>query len=128
MDFVFTCTPVVQWVPVRMLLIICASLDLKTLQVDYLNVFAQAKLDEAIWLKLPQGCTGTHGPNTVLKLQRSLRGLKQAALCWLDNVFDGLLGLGWCRPSGILDPCLFVKQGVICLVCVDDCLFFRLDV
>jgi hypothetical protein len=28
---------------------------------------------------------------------------------------------------GNLEPCLFVKQGVICLVYVDDCLFFGRD-
>jgi hypothetical protein len=26
-----------------------------------------------------------------------------------------------------LEPCLFVKQGVICFVYVDDCLFFGQD-
>jgi hypothetical protein len=101
---------------------------LKTLQVDYSNAFAQAHLKEEIYLKLPQGCTSKHGSNTLLKLQRSLYGLKQqAALCWFDKLSDGLTELGWVRPLGILEPCLFLKQDVICLLYVDDCLFFGQD-
>jgi hypothetical protein len=110
-----------------MMFILSALLDLKTLQVDYSNAFAQAHLEEEIYLKLPQGSTGKHGKDTVLKLQRFLYGLKQAALCWFDKVSDGLIDLGWSRPLGVLEPCLFVKGGVICLIYVDDCLFFGRD-
>jgi hypothetical protein len=85
-DYFSTYAPVVQWLTVRMMLILSASLDLRTLQVDYSNAFAQAHLEEEIYLKLPQGSTGKHGKDTVLKLQRSLYGLKQAALCWFDRV------------------------------------------
>ena len=31
---------------------------------------------------------------------------------------------GWTQPLPTLEPCLFCKNGVICLVYVDDCLFF----
>ena len=94
------------------------------MQADYSNAFAQAFLDEEIYLKLPQGCTGKYGSKSVLKLQRSLYGLRQAAACWFDKLRDGLLDLGWSQPLPSLEPCLFVKDGVICLVYVDNCLFF----
>lgn len=126
-DFFRTYAPVVQWITVRMMLIVSASLDLKTLQVDYSNAFAQAFLEENIYVRLPQGCTGKYGSDTVLHLQRSLYGLRQAAVCWFDKLSDGLTELGWSRPLGILEPCLFTKDGVVCLVYVDDCLFFGRD-
>jgi hypothetical protein len=53
--------------------------------------------------------------------------LKQAALCWFDKLSDGLIELGWIRPLRVLEHCLFVKEGVISLVYVDDCLFFGRD-
>jgi hypothetical protein len=50
--------------------------------------------------------------------------MRQAAACWFDKLRDGLLELGWKQPLADLEPCLFVKDGIICLVYVDDCLFF----
>jgi hypothetical protein len=100
---------------------------LATIQVDYSNAFAQGMLNELIYLKLPQGCTGKNGDDTILKLNRSLYGLKQAALCWFDKLQEALTSKGWKQPIPYLDPCLFTKDGVICLVYVDDCLFFGRD-
>ena len=123
-DYHQTYAPVVSWLSVRMLLITSVFANLSTVQVDYSNAFAQGMLTELIYLKLPAGCTGTYGEDTVLKLNRSLYGLKQAAVCWFDKLKDGLLAQGWTQPLPSLEPCLFVKNGVICLVYVDDCLFF----
>ena len=61
------------------------------------------------------------------KLNRSLYGLKQAAVCWFDKLKVGLLDAGWEQPLPILEPCLFYKDGVICLCYVDDCIFFSRD-
>jgi hypothetical protein len=126
-DYFQTYAPVVSWISVRMLLILTVFSNLATIQVDYSNAFAQGMLAEQIYLRLPQGCTGKYGDDTVLKLNRSLYGLKQAALCWFDKLRDALLALGWTQPLPHLEPCLFVKNGVICLVYVDDCLFFARD-
>jgi hypothetical protein len=51
--FSLTYAPVVQWLTVQMMLIVSASLDLKTLQVDYANAFAQAHLEEEIYFVRP---------------------------------------------------------------------------
>ena len=126
-DYFQTYAPVVSWLSVRMLLILTIFADLSTVQVDYSNAFAQGILNEVIYLKLPASCTGKFSENTVLKLNRSLYGLKQAAVCWFDKLKDGLLAQGWTQPLPHLEPCLFVKKGVICLVYVDDCLFFARD-
>jgi hypothetical protein len=51
------------------------------------NAFAQVFLNEEIFLKLPQGCTGKHGHNNAaLKLNRSFCGLCQAAVCWFNKL------------------------------------------
>jgi hypothetical protein len=82
----------------------------------------EAFLEEEIYLKLPQGCTGTYDQDTILKLNHSLYELRQTAVCWFDKLTDGLTDIGWTRPLSILEPCFFYKDGVICLVYVDDCL------
>jgi hypothetical protein len=97
-----------------------------SIQANYSN-FEQGELNEEIYLQLPRGCTGKFGKDTILKLDRSLYGLKQAASCWYDKLKVGLLDLGWLQPIALLEPCLFVKDGIICLVYVDDCLFFGRD-
>ena len=106
-DYFQTYAPVVSWLTVRMLLIASAVGNFVTIQVDYANAFAQANLEKAIYLKLPPGCTGKYGEDTVLKLNKSLYGLKQAAICWFDKLKDGLLEQGWTQPLPILEPCLF---------------------
>ena len=100
---------------------------LATVQVDYSNAFAQGMLSEEIYLRLPQGCTGKYGDDTVLKLNRSLYSLKQATLCLFDKLREALLAEGWTQPIPHLEPCLFVKDGVVCLVYINDCLFFAKD-
>ena len=126
MDYFQTYAPVVSWIAVRILLILAIFACLATIQVDYSNAFAQGMLNEIIYLGLPQGCTGKYGHDTVLKLNCSLYGLKQAALCWFDKLKAAFLAQGWTQPLPHLEPCLFTKQGVICLVYVNDCLFFIL--
>jgi len=126
-DYFQTYAPVVSGLTVRMLIILTVFASLSTVQVDYSNAFAQGTLLEEIYLKLPTGCIGKFGADTVLKLNRSLYGLKQAAICWFDKLKDVLLAQGWTQPIPTLEPCLFYKEGVICLVYVDDCLFFARD-
>ena len=61
-----------------------------------------------------------------MKLNRSLYGLKQAALYWFQHLSDGLKRHGF-KPANEIDPCLFIHEDMIVLVYVDDCLFFGRD-
>ena len=54
-DFFKTYAPVVSWLSVRTCLILSAVLNLQTVQADYSNAFAQAYLEEEIYMKLQQG-------------------------------------------------------------------------
>jgi hypothetical protein len=109
----------------------CVCGDKQIEGIDYfqtyaplVSLFAQGMLHELIYLQLLQGCTGKYGEDTILKLNKSLYGLKQAALCWFDKLKAALLAQSWTQPLPHLEPCLFTKKGVICLVYVDDCRFF----
>jgi hypothetical protein len=56
----------------------------------------------------------------ILKLNKSLYGLKQASLNWFKKLKQGLIDRGF-HPSAI-DPCLYFKKGMIIITYVDDCI------
>ena len=117
-DFFDTYAPVVQWSTVRMLLTLTLSKGWTTKQVDYNNAFAQAELKETVFIEPPKGFTRKDGLDRVLRLITSLYGLRQAPKTFFEKLRDGLLERGF-RQSD-LDPCLFLKDKMICVVYVDD--------
>ena len=118
-DVFDTYAPVVSWTTVRLLLILTCVLGLATTQVDYTAAFVQAKIDEDVYVAMPRGKIK---PGKVLKLQRSLYGLKQSPKNFFDHLKERLEYCGFEQSNS--DPCLFVKPNCICLTYVDDCLFF----
>ncbi|GFH58525.1 hypothetical protein CTEN210_15001 [Chaetoceros tenuissimus] len=125
-DYTETYSPVISWTTVRVLLILSVLLELKTKAVDYVQAFPQAELDEedSVYMQIPDGYT-PNLPNSVLKLKKNLYGLKQASHNWHNLLKAGLIKLGF-RQSDY-EPCLFLKDGIICVVYVDDTLFFAKD-
>ena len=121
-DFFDTYAPVVGWNTVRLLLILTATLGLATKQVDYTLAFVQAKLDEKdppIFIEMPRMF---EKPGHILKLKRSLYGMRQSPLNFYLHLKRGLEQRGFTQSN--LDPFLFYNNNVICLIYVDDCLFF----
>jgi len=81
-DYTDKYAPVVQWSTVRAMLILRGRVKVHTRLVDFTNAFAQAKLKETVYVKLPQTYKSTDGSNVVLKLNKLLYGLVQVPLCW----------------------------------------------
>ena len=117
-DYFDTYAPVIQWSTVRLLLTMVLSKNWKTKQVDYTNAFAQARLKEEVYIESPRGFGRKDKKDMVLKLINSLYGLKQAPKTFFEKLRDGLLERGF--TQSILDPCLFMKANMICVVYVDD--------
>ena len=117
-DYFETYAPVVQWSTVRLLLTMVLTKNWTTKQVDYTNAFAQAKLKEEVYIEPPRGFGRKDKQDMVLKLINSLYGLKQAPKTFFEKLRDGLLERGF--TQSILDPCLFMKSNMICVVYVDD--------
>jgi hypothetical protein len=59
----------------------------------------------------------------ILKLKRSVYGLRQSPLNFFNTLKAGLEARGF-EQLKQLDPCLFRSNDVICVCYVDDCLFF----
>jgi histone deacetylase 1/2 len=55
----------------------------------------------------------------VLKLNRSLYGLKQASLNWFEFLRKGLFDRGFIASQ--VDPCVYYREDCVVLVYVDDC-------
>lgn len=117
-----TYAPVVNWLSVRTLLIVSMLNDLETRSIDFTLAFPQADLDVDVYMELPVGFDHEgHKGKHVLKLNKSLYGLKQAAYNWFQLLKSGLEARGYEHQSST-DNCVFLGKNSIVLVYVDDCI------
>ena len=117
-DYFETYAPVVQWSTIRLVLTMVLANGWVTRQVDYTNAFAQAELGEEVYIEPPKGFQRKDKRDLVLKLLKSLYGLRQAPRTFFDKLSSGLLERGFIQSN--LDQCLFMKKDLICVVYVDD--------
>lgn len=80
-DYFDTFAPVARYESIRILLAIAAKRDYEIMKFDVKTAFLNGDLQEEIYIEQPPGYKDKSQPNAVLKLHRSLYGLKQAA-CW----------------------------------------------
>ena len=124
-DFFETWAPVVQWTTVRSMMVLAAKQGLCTAQADITAAFVHAPLykKDQIYVEQPKGWT--YGDDYVLKLNRSVYGIRQAATNFFQylTIEFGKLNM---KPSNH-DPCLFIGEKVIAIVYVDDILLFSKD-
>ena len=73
-----------------------------------------------VYIKNPRGFMQ---PGKVLKIIRFLYGLKQIPHNFFHRLKSNLEGTGL-EPIDDVDPCLFISDKVVCMVYVDDILFF----
>ena len=117
-DYFETFAPVVQWMTVRVVLIMTILLDLENKQIDYTAAFLQAPIDHDVYVEMPK-LFQVEGQ--VWKLQRAIYGLKDAPRAYFIHTKNKLEELGFRQSDA--DPCLFISPTVICLIYVDDALF-----
>ena len=138
-DFFNTHAPVVNWTTVRLILTLTAQLGLATKQVDHTAAFIHADIDlppnfdsvspeeqarQGVYVEMPRGFAV---PGHVLKLKKSLCGLKQSPRNFF-NFLKGKLEKAGFEQAHEVDPCLFLSDKVICLTYVDDCVMVAKDV
>ena len=121
-DYNETFSPVARLPTIRTVLAVALQFKLSLRHLDVKTAFLNGVLEEDIYLKYPEGIPAQSG--TVLKLQKSMYGLKQSPrqLNTRFNQFITSLGFKQC-PS---KSCLYVRQDAtsitfICLY-VDDML------
>jgi hypothetical protein len=117
-----TYSPIVNMLAVCLLLALCNIHGLESKTIDFILAFPQADLDVDIWMELPTGIIVSDREDTlwayVLKLKKSLYGLKQESLNWFEKLKQGLKDRGF-TPSEI-NPCLYLKKNMVLLTYVND--------
>ena len=123
-------SPVVRHTSIRILLAIVASHDLELEQLDVKTAFLHGDLEEAIYMKQPEGFVVDGKENWVCRLKKSLYGLKQSPRQWYKRFDSFMLSLGFDRS--IKDACVYFKHlkngyWVYLLLYVDDMLIASKD-
>jgi hypothetical protein len=81
----------------------------------------QERARSGVYIEMPRGFSQ---PGKVLKLKRSLYGLRQNPRNFFQHLkATKLESVGFVSNEAV-DPCLFISDRVICLVYVDNTLFF----
>ena len=121
-DYFETYAPVVQWLTVRLILVMTIIMGLENKQIDYTAAFVQAPIDTDVYIDMPR-MFSTIGK--VWKLKKSIYGLKQSPRNYFLHMKQKLEKLGFTQSNA--DPCLFISATVICLIYVDDALLVYKD-
>jgi hypothetical protein len=131
-DFERVFSAVVKTLTIRLVLCIAAACDYNLSSIDIRQAYLQANLSENIYMYPPPGVArvGREREPLVLKLNRSLYGLKQAGREWAA-LFTSFL-VDWGMHRSTIDVCLYtyVCGSIILwvLIYVDDALICDNDV
>ena len=100
----------------RLLNAIACELDLDVCHFDVGQAFVQSKLDEDVFLRLPKGCGSLSVK--IVRLNKSLYGLKQASRSWHAHLPSCLKMPGF--QQCLADTCLFrlVVEGRVAIIAV----------
>ena len=105
-DYELTFAPVLRLDAFRLLCAIAAVLDLDIHQMDVIGAFLNGILDEEIYMEQPPGFHD--GTDRVLRLKKTIYGLKQSARVWNKRLHDALLSLGYMRLYA--DSCVYTRR------------------
>ena len=99
----------------RVFMAIAARFDLEMIQYDAVNAFVHAKLDEKVFMRMPDGYKK---PGVILKLNKALYGLRKSPLLWQKAFYSSLLEIGFKAVPH--EPCCLTYEGIIIFFYVDD--------
>ena len=122
-DYWDTYAPVVTWASVCLLLIVAKIHGLQSKSIDFVLAFPQADLDVPVYMELPAGVnpinvTDKNQRRYILKLNKSLYGLKQAGYNWFEKLREGLITRDFIQSQ--VDKCVFFRTDCIVLTYVAD--------
>ena len=106
------------------MLAMAAMENLELEHMDVVTAFLNAPLEEELYLRVPEGFPSR--PGHVLRLHKSLYGLRQAPRCWNKTLHDFLISKGFQQSQ--YDASLYFKPGTLWVaVWVDDMLIMARD-
>ena len=124
-DFDESFAPIARLESIRILMSIACTMNFKLYQMDVKCTFLNGYLNEEVFVEQPKVFQDPHFPDHVLRLKKTLYGLKEAPRAWSDRLTHYLLDRGFKR--GYADRTLFVKNDenylLVAQVYVDDIVF-----
>lgn len=116
--------PVAKLSTFRIFVVIATKLGLPIYQMDVTGAFLYGEINGDVYISLPEGAYSDN--NNIVKLNKSLYGLKSSPKCW-NNKFNSVITReGFIRSS--CDSCLYKKYNdndkTFVLLYVDDLLMF----
>jgi hypothetical protein len=91
---------------INILFSIIADMDMEMTTLDVKTAFLHSPVDEEIYMTRPPGIDDSMMP-PVVKLNKCIYGLKQAAKAWKDLIHTNLISFGFRQL--ISDNCIYVK-------------------
>lgn len=121
-DYDWTFSPVVGIEHIRMMFALAAEHNMFIHQIDIKTAFLNADLDKELFMRIPLG----NGKQKVVRLLKSIYGLKQSPLLWYKTLEEELFALHFqkCESDGNIYLKGDSELKVILLVYVDDILIF----
>ena len=116
--------PVFNASTLRAMLSIAVVEDLEIDQMDVVTAFLNAPLEEEIYLRVPEAFTPQ--PGKVIRLLKSLYGLRQAPRCWNKTLQEYLISRGL-QQSQVDHGLYFIPNKLWIAVWVDDFLIMARD-
>lgn len=123
-DYSETFAPTANITSIRVLMQLAAQYDLTLHQMDVKTAYLNAPIDTEIFLEQPEGfeVKGAGGNKLVLKLNKSLYGLKQSGRNWNNLLHTFLIENKFVQSQS--DHCVYTKstedETIIIIVWVDD--------
>ena len=121
-----TYSPVARFATIRMVVALATIMHWTVWQLDVNSAYLYGTIDRLIYMIIPDGFYPKEkSEGKVLKLLKSLYGIKQAGRIWYELLRSFLIDHGFINNS--LDRCCFVKyigkSIIIVLVYVDDLIY-----
>jgi hypothetical protein len=102
----------------RTLMTIAAKFDLETIQLNAINAFMNAELDELVYMCTPPGFPIR---DHVLRLNRAFYGLRRSPLLWQKELSKAPFAHDF--QAVPQEPCILIKGSVIAFYFIDDIVF-----
>lgn len=129
-DYNETFAPVARITSFRFILAFANQFNLLVHHMDVKTAFLNGKLEEEIFMKIPEGIPCAE--NQVCKLNKSLYGLKQSARCWFLMFEQALIERGFRYSSA--DRCIYIldagdiMKNIYVVLYVDDLVISTADI
>ncbi|SGY14895.1 BQ5605_C013g07155 [Microbotryum silenes-dioicae] len=105
LDFEKTYAPVVKFTSIRALIALAAANGYHVHQANINKAYLHGKLDKPLYMRVPQGI---NLPGKILKLSKSIYGLRQAGTIWNAEIDSTLRSLGYVPTRS--DICIYRRK------------------